>query len=208
MKFKTYKGEVLYNVEITLKVDGVQAQRQEDGSITSRKGKPLYNISMSHSVAEIYTGSWEDSVSRVRTIRGTPIEEKYIFSLYPIDQRLSLGKRDKLTYEEVERLFKKAQEAGYEGLVLRADSGWYKVKQQETYDVVVKGVIEGTGKYIGKLGAVYTDKGKVGTGFTDKQRADLFNKSFIGTTIEVESMGLTPSGKFRHPRFLRERFDK
>lgn len=26
--------------------------------------------------------------------------------------------------------------------------------------------------------------------------------------IEVERMGLTPDGKFRHPRFIRERCDK
>jgi hypothetical protein len=27
-------------------------------------------------------------------------------------------------------------------------------------------------------------------------------------TIEVEAMGLTPAGKFRHPRFVRVRWDK
>jgi ATP-dependent DNA ligase len=96
---------------------------------------------------------------------------------------------------------------GYEGLVLRQGDRWLKVKPKETYDVLVTGIVEGTGKYAGKLGALITDMGKVGTGFTDKDREDLFTLP-INTIIEVECMELTPKGKFRHPRFIRVRYDK
>jgi len=48
--------------------------------------------------------------------------------------------------------------------------------------------------------------GNVGTGLTDDQRRQFWAKPPL--TIEVECMELTPDGKFRHPRFKRERFDK
>jgi ATP-dependent DNA ligase len=49
--------------------------------------------------------------------------------------------------------------------------------------------------------------GKVGTGFSDAMRKEDWN-SRIGEFIEVECMQLTPDGKFRHPRFLKRRWDK
>lgn len=59
--------------------------------------------------------------------------------------------------------------------------------------------------YGGTSVAFMTEKGKVGTGFSnDDRKADWE----IGEIIEVEAMGLTPAGKFRHPRFSRRRFDK
>lgn len=207
MKFRTYQGETLTNVDVTLKIDGVRAHNV-NGKILSRKDKPLYNITMDYDVAEIFTGSWENTVSRVRTHNGTPLEAQYIYCLDPIDPRLNLGFAFKLEPEDVERIFKEARYNGYEGLVLRTDKYWYKVKEQENFDTIVTGIIEGKGKYVGRLGAFVTAQGNVGTGLTDKQREEFFTPDSIGKTIEVETMGLTPKGKFRHPRFIRERFDK
>nr|WP_283842052.1 hypothetical protein [Bradyrhizobium sp. KB893862 SZCCT0404] len=105
---------------------------------------------------------------------------------------------------------------GYEGLVLRQGDVWLKVKPTETYDVLVTGIIEGTGKHKGRMGALMTPMGKVGTGFSDAERVTFWNyckepddgRGIMGETIEVECMKLTDDGKFRHPRFVRVRPDK
>jgi len=200
MKFRTYQGETLTNVHASLKIDGVRAHNV-NGQILSRKDKPLYNITMPYDVAEIYTGSWEDTVSRVRTMVGTPVEPEFIYCLEPIDPRLDLGFFHELDPTTIKNLFEGARMHGYEGLVLRTDKYWYKVKEQENFDAIVTSIIEGKGKHVGRLGAFMTAQGKVGTGLTDKQREEFFTPDSIGKTIEVEAMGLTPKGKFRHPRF-------
>jgi ATP-dependent DNA ligase len=81
--------------------------------------------------------------------------------------------------------------------------------------VTVTEIIEGTGKHKGRMGALMTPMGKVGTGFTDQERKEwwgrkalLGNHPTLAWLIEVECMQLTPDGKFRHPRFLRIRYDK
>jgi ATP-dependent DNA ligase len=84
----------------------------------------------------------------------------------------------------------------------------YKVKKQETIDVVVTDIQPGAGKYVGKMGALITSMGKVGTGFSDKQREAFNDTSVIGRTIEVGCMEVTKDNKFRHPRFIRFRPDK
>lgn len=207
MKFKTYKGETLYDVEISYKIDGVRAHKTSEG-VVSRAGKPLYNITMDCEIAEIFCGSWEETVSMVRTHIGKPVPKNCIYNLSPIDPRLYVGFYKVITSDVVELLFTEALSTGYEGLVLSTSKHKYKVKPKETEDIIITGIIEGTGKYKGMLGAFVTPKGKVGTGFTDEQRATFFSPTYIGTLIEVESMGGTPNGKFRHPRFIRERFDK
>jgi ATP-dependent DNA ligase len=74
--------------------------------------------------------------------------------------------------------------------------------------VKITGLQAGLGKHQGKLGAFLTDMGKVGTGLTDHERVLYNTPDMIGQIIEVECMELTDDGKFRHPRFVRLRFDK
>ncbi len=83
-----------------------------------------------------------------------------------------------------------------------------KFKKSYTYDVEVIGLEEGKGRNKGILGAFITPNGNVGTGLTDKERIQYYNKHMIGTIIEVGCMELTETGKFRHPRFIRVRDDK
>lgn len=217
---------------VTLKVDGVQAI-YNNGVVTSRSGKPLYNLppTMPDGTYEVFLGSWDATVSACRTKnQGVPIPPDALYQLEPeIDRRLKFGYLN----DTVDSLLAKACEQGYEGLVLRGPAGErLKVKPVETYDVPVTGLVEGKGKHTGRMGALMTPMGKVGTGFTDEDREwfwamrHLFTETHyqsggIGleaflspgapyekTIIEVECMGFTPAGKFRHPRFLRRRFDK
>lgn len=211
MKFKTWDGSDLKGLwEVSLKIDGVRAI-SKDGWNYSRDDKKLYNIPpLPPGDYEVYLGSWEKTVSAVRTIQGcAPIKREYIYSLTPIDPRLFLETVKDPAAKDITLMMNAAVMEGFEGLVLRniKTDVHLKVKPVMTYDVPVIGVQMGKGKHTGKLGALLTEKGKVGTGFTDKQREELLDLP-IGQIIEVECMQLTPAGKFRHPRFKRVRYDK
>jgi len=216
IKAKNWNGEDLTGVwDFSIKIDGVRAIRTEDGWV-SRNNKPLYNLEHlpKHLTdVEIFKNDWSTTISMVRTKDAKPVHPKYAHSLYPIDSSLLLadGPFTDPTKEFIEFVLRRTLVSGYEGLVLRQGDTWLKVKPVETYDVKVIGAKEGKGKNANKLGAFLTDMGNVGTGFTDKQRQDYWRRYQHlneDITIEVECMELTPDGKFRHPRFVRVRWDK
>lgn len=191
---------------------------------------------MDFEIAEAYNGDFQDTLSILKTQKAIKkkIKKEDIYPLFPnIDTRLKLVSIKDPTAEVIKKWFDSVRKEGYEGLVLIQDNNnwaesgfnsknmdnfgdgidqskikYVKVKDKYTEDVVISGMVEGKGKHKGKLGKFLTPRGGVGTGFTDKQRKDYFKKKYIGTYIEVEAMELTPSGKFRHPRFIRLRPDK
>jgi hypothetical protein len=87
-----------------------------------------------------------------------------------------------------------------------------KVKTYPEADVWVTGFVPGTGKFKDKgigalLYALEKDGpavGKVGTGFDDLTRADIFNDpdSYIGRKIRIRAQEQFPSGAYRAPAFL------
>lgn len=226
---KDLKGEWT----VTIKIDGVRAlwndklQRWE-----SRNGKPLYNIPTCNvDVAkdvEVFCGSFKETIEKTRaSTKDRPVDPKHLFSLDPLDKRLRGPRLINPTADAIKTLMRATIVDGNEGLVLRQGDTWLKVKPTYTYDVEVTGIIEGTGKHKGRMGALVTPMGKVGTGFSDAERYDFWFRycminehaavglrptpelaPVIGSTIEVECMHLTVDGKFRHPRFVRSRPDK
>lgn len=205
--------------EISRKIDGARMLRDSEGNPISRKGKPLYNLEKVPSWikdAEIYAGNWEASMSLVRTsVNGSPVPMSCVYSLVPLDPRLFLTTVKDPTKEFIEDLMKEQVSKGDEGLILRQGDKWLKVKPEATADIYVTGFQAGTGKHKGKMGALLTKRGKVGTGFTDEQRTwwqmmfDLHGLEWLQQQlIEVEYMELTSGGKFRHSRFIRIRDDK
>lgn len=210
-KAKMWQGQDLAGGwEVTLKLDGVQVI-YKDGAPLSRAGHPLYNLpEMPDGIYEVYDYDWETTVSLVRTRSSkTRIDSSRLYSLFPaVDPRLRAPTLLNPSSDKIKEVFAAAKTLGYEGLVLRGESEWFKVKDRETHDVKITGIEEGKGKYIGKLGAFITAMGKVGTGLLDNDRSLYWTKEVIGSTIEVACMGLTPNGKFRHPRFIRFRWDK
>lgn len=125
---------------------------------------------------------------------------------------------------KVDELFAKALGAGYEGLVLKTmhhkyqmkrSSDWLKLKPVKDEDVRIVGFYEGEGKYVSMLGGVLVDRpngvtAKVGGGFSDAQRAKIWNNQevYSGQMIEVHYFEDTPSGDYRHARFKKFRGDK
>ena len=120
--------------------------------------------------------------------------------------------------------------AGFEGIMIKSVDGkwvgkrstdWLKQKPFIEVSLAVISVEEGTGRNVGKLGAVVCegeDDGKkivvnVGSGFTDEQRAEFWEArdSLIGQVVEVRADAATRSQdsedtwSLRFPRFLRFR---
>ena len=117
---------------------------------------------------------------------------------------------------------------GYEGIMLKDPAApyelkrshaWLKVKPVITVDLEVKALEEGTGKNVGRLGALVcegVDQGRairvnVGSGFSDEQRDEFWGDSAAikGELVEVMADAVTQnqdgSYSLRFPRFVRFR---
>jgi DNA ligase-1 len=130
-----------------------------------------------------------------------------------------------LRYKEINA---QAVAGGYEGIMIKdPDAGyeckrsvaWLKLKPFIEVSLTVVGVEEGTGKNVGRLGALIvegTDDGKlistnVGSGLTDNDRVVFWNNAdaIIGDIVEVRADAITQNQdgtySLRFPRFLRFR---
>lgn len=220
IKAVPFKGKQLKGTwEVTLKIDGARMLRREDGTPVSRADKPLYNLQnvpKDITDAEIYEKDWKTSMGLVRTsVNGSPVLLSNVYSLDPIDPRLVLPSIESPTEDTLNDLMKLWVSKGYEGLILRQGDKWIKVKPSDTADVLVIGYQEGTGKHLGKMGALVTKYGKVGTGFSDGERNwfqlmyELHGNPWLHTLlIQCSFMEWTPYGKMRHPVYECIRDDK
>lgn len=204
-KARNWNGKDLSGVWIvTKKLDGVRVL-VKNGVALSRAGKPLHNLVLPDGDYEVFKDDWATSVSMVRTLVGEQVDPAYCFSLNPLDSRLIMDTLTDPSAAVINAALSKALDQGLEGVVLHGPSRWLKAKPLLTFDVPVIGRLEGEGKHTGRLGALVTPMGAVGTGFTDAEREADYP---IGTVIEVICQELTPDGKFRFPRFHRVRWDK
>lgn len=126
-------------------------------------------------------------------------------------------------YKEINQL---AIDGGYEGIMLKdpkapyqckRTASWLKLKPFIEVTLSVVSIEEGTGKNVGKMGALLcegVDDGKrisvsVGGGYSDEQRADIWNDrdAVIGQLVEVRADALTLNQdstdvwSMRFPRF-------
>lgn len=128
----------------------------------------------------------------------------------------------------LDELFGEALDKGFEGIIgkdlsakyqFSRERTWRKVKPvKEPIDVRVYGVVRGTGHMSGTLGALKieaddgTPLGRVGTGFTDEDRDELWqmhqNGELVGKVVELEFEELQENnGEYglRFPRYNRLR---
>jgi len=122
-------------------------------------------------------------------------------------------------YKEINQ---KAIDGGYEGIMLKdplapyeckRSVAWLKLKPFIEVSLTVVATEEGTGKNVGKMGALVcegVDDGKnirvnVGSGFTDEQRDDFWNCRVDGQVVEVRADAITQNQdgtySLRFPRF-------
>lgn len=135
-----------------------------------------------------------------------------------------------LDTEEGQKLFamynKSAIENGYEGIMIKdldahyeckRTVSWLKLKPFIEVSLTVVETEEGTGKNVGRMGALVcegVDDGRqirvnVGSGFTDRQREDFWNCRADGHVVEVRADAITQnqdgSYSLRFPRFVKFR---
>lgn len=120
--------------------------------------------------------------------------------------------------QDMEGLIAKAKTSRYSG---RRDPNWVKIKKSAHVTAMVTGIKEGNGKRKDSLGALHlglwrddtyteiVDIGKVGTGWTDAQVADLRRLIDQGqpVIVEVEYNEISKEGKLRHPSWRGVRTD-
>ncbi|MEG3981844.1 ATP-dependent DNA ligase [Microcoleus sp. D3_18a_C4] len=109
-----------------------------------------------------------------------------------------------------------------EGIMLRNPSSVYagvrsnnllKVKNFVKNSFTVVGFTKGTGKFTNSLGSLLVRgmvdetivNAKVGTGFNDSERSDMWTNqsNYLGKDVEVIYLGVTAAGSLRHPIFSR-----
>lgn len=133
--------------------------------------------------------------------------------------------------DQLERYAKDNVNAGFEGIMIKnmdapylckRSTDWMKWKPVIDFDLTVIGIEEGTGKNIGRMGALVcegVDDGKhitvnVGSGYTDEERQSYWDdkSSVIGRTAVVMADAITQnqdgSYSLRFPRFKTFRDDK
>lgn len=124
--------------------------------------------------------------------------------------------------------FAEAISAGYEGIMIKdvrafyetkRTKAWLKKKPTATFDLTVVGVEGGTGRNMGRLGALVCEgedddkmiRVNVGSGFSDELREDIWStrEVMVGQVVEVMADAVTQnqdgSYSLRFPRFVRFR---
>ena len=107
---------------------------------------------------------------------------------------------------------------GYEGTIIKdSSSPWenrrskyaLKFKEENDCDLKVVEIQEGTGKYVGMMGALLCESGdqkvkvKIGTGFTDAMRYDFFEEeNILGKIVKVKYNTKTDPQNGIHSLFL------
>jgi hypothetical protein len=234
-KATTYTGQKIKGVvEISYKIDGVRLLHR-DGQLVTRNNKvpPGLDIALTDEAknkinwygdCEVYAGSFVESNSPMQQHEPKPncLTEDMVYPLdyeefmgikHNVDPRLWADKLLDPTPEQIDQYLQSALDKGYEGLVLRTDERWYRVKPKHTADVFITGNFEQLDKNKvpkGQLGGFDTAYGKV-TAFTDEMRQQLWDNpdQYTGRLMEVQYKELFDSGSFRYAvTFLRFRDDK
>lgn len=119
------------------------------------------------------------------------------------------------TGETLSAFSARVKASGAEGVVLKKRDGKYyqdphiKDKCVETVDLRIVGFQEGTGKHEGRLGALICEdpktgaRTKVGTGFSDQERDEIWNNrnKVNGQIVEVDTNWKIHTGSYHGPRF-------
>ena len=214
--FRTWRDKDLKGVwGASYKIDGVRVNRDRH-CWRSKSWKKCFPGLDEHllkanykEMYEYYLGDWHQSMQVLRKEFKGDWNDMYM--LYPVtDPRLYICSLTDPTADEIAKLRDQAVEKGYEGIVLRQGDIFYKVKPFDTIDLEILTLFEGKGKLKGKLGAVLTERGKVGMGWTVHERELWWaqREELKGKIIEVAYSEINTNGMLRFGRYVRLREDK
>lgn len=216
LQVEDYAGQTLTNASVYTKLDGVCCI-YDGNEWRSTAFNKLFNLpsGMERGIYECFLGSWNKSISAVKTQSNSPpIHPNCLFRIGPdkVDNRLFVGNFTFLTKLIADKLLQDAVDHGHEGIIIHC---WYmgrrrifKHKKQRTLDVLVLQSLSGKGKHAGRMGALMTTHGKVGTGFSDEEREQFTPEFIVGKMIEVSCAQINESGVMSQAKFIRLREDK
>lgn len=204
-----------------------QARRKEN----AQADDSMFHIFDIIPMADFLRGHWNaqlhkriDVLDRIKSV----VDELKNVRLIPnlvVDLDTSQGR------DQFQRYAHDQVAAGFEGIMIKdleapyecsRNTFWLKWKPTITVDLEVTDVEEGTGRNLGRLGALVCsgiDHGKeitvnVGSGFSDNDRDSFWNDRnlVIGQTVEILCDAITQNQNgtysLRFPRFVRFRDDK
>jgi hypothetical protein len=120
---------------VTLRIDGVRAIWHDERGWLSRADKELHNIPPWREGqprdCEVFVNTFRDTIRATRTRcpnAGTPsIAQEHLYGLARVDPRLRWGGLTNPSPAEILAQLQRANDLGYEGLVLRQGDHWVKV---------------------------------------------------------------------------------
>jgi hypothetical protein len=233
-KANSYTGQKIKGrVDVSYKIDGVR-MLYRDGEFVTRNNKvpPGFNMATTEAAkdririfgdCELYAGGFFETngpLQQHHPEKGVidyedvyPLDFHALDEVHCFDARLIIESVENPTEGYIHKHLTKALELGYEGLVLRTEDRWYRVKPHYTADVYVTGWFEQLDKAKNpkdQLGGFDTKYGKV-TAFSEEMRVSLWNNpdQYVGRLIEVTYRELYHTGSFRYcVTFNRFRDDK
>ena len=204
-----------------------QARRKTD----VQAGDSVFNVFDIIPLTAFREGHWNAQLSRrikiLESLRSV-VDDMPNVELLPhllVDLDTSEGR------DQLDRYAADQVEAGFEGIMIKdlgapyeckRNTSWMKYKPVYDYDLTVIGIEEGTGKNLGRMGALVcegVDDSKhitvnVGSGYTDDERQSYWDNkdSVIGQTAVVMADAITQNRdgtySLRFPRFKTFREDK
>ena len=215
----TYNGQRINKVcEISYKIDGVRILCR-DGKFVTRNNKvpPGLDIALTpdaklklieYGDCEVFKGSFFETNGPLSRHDPEPncigVDDIYQLDHGMLDDRLYVNTISNLEKDSdyIKVALRHAVAQGYEGLVIRTATHWYRVKPSATADVYITGYFEQLDKKKvpkGQLGGFNTNYGKV-TAFSDEMRKELWDNpsQYIGKMMTVTYKERYHTGKFRY----------
>jgi len=202
-----------------------QAQRKRDADASDS----IYHVFDVIPKEDFYRGHWNSQqhkrLQKLQLIEGTLLEHATAVRVMPgmtVDLDTSEGRNTMHQFAQA------AVDQGYEGIMIkdlgapyecRRSSFWMKWKPTITVDLNIVGFEEGTGRNLGRLGALVCegdDDGRrirvnVGSGLRDSDRDEFWSSraDLLDRVVEVEADAVTQNQdgtySLRFPRFVRFR---
>lgn len=210
-----------------IKVDGIRAIKNKDGSAWSRNSKPLPHLyHLDFKDAEIFRGSWNETSSILGSNDAPtiPLTQENVYELSDgnVDKRLYIGWCENPSNENLHKLMLKQLELGHEGVIVRQGKKWWKIVPYKYADVRITGMKEGTGALKGMCGSIQTAYGSAGSMVKDcladvgVPESNIAIRQWLwanrhrlnGSIIQVRYREKTEAGKLRFPSLVRLRTDK
>lgn len=198
-------SNIVFDGELLIKRNGKILSRKEGNGIINKAIKGTISAEEANQVvaqlwdyilfSEFQKEVWNKPYSERLTLLTSAIDHTEPTKIALVENHLVRS------FDEAYEIFLKYLANGDEGIILKNREGIWenkrsknqlKFKQELTADLRIIRMVEGTGKYVGMLGAVECEssdgiiKSYVGSGFSDEQRKNFWDEDITGLIAEIK----------------------